>query len=341
MKKYIITGVEGNKQIATSKAREDISFFLKDLEFSDLKIKIPKSKLKKALFSKSELLTELNKVEEEAILVFQYPLYSHFLEDAFLSKIKNKNKIKKILLLHDVESLRFYKDNRVEIDREINFFNHFDIIISHNTKMSMWLKSVGVMKPLIDLELFDYSEKTENVLSKKEDPIIFAGNLIKSKFLTKLKIDTPLKLYGINPNELEYATNISYEGSYEASKLGEHIIGGFGLVWDGDSIETCTGVTGEYMRFNNPHKISLYLAKGLPIIIWKESALSSFVVENGLGFLVDDLSSIDRILSSMTESDYEKMQTNVLKFSQKIRHGAFIKKAINESLRIILEEQEL
>lgn len=335
MKKYIVTGVEGDKKIATSKAREDVSFFLETLDFSELKIKIPKSKIKKILISQSEMLKELNRVEEEAILVFQYPLYSRFLEDIFLTKIENMEKVKKILLIHDVESLRFYKNNQTDIDREINFFNHFDVIISHNIKMSTWLRNSGVIKPLVELELFDYSEKTKNEKNKMADPIIFAGNLVKSKFLKKLSIKTPLKLYGINP-ETQYPVNISYEGAYEASELGKHIKGSFGLVWDGDSMKTCLGVSGEYMKFNNPHKVSLYLAKGLPIIIWKESALSNFIVENGIGIAVENLESMDTTLFNMKESEYINMQKNVLEFSQKIRQGIFIKKAINESLEIIL-----
>ena len=32
-----------------------------------------------------------------------------------------------------------------------------------------------------------------------------------------------------------------------------------GLVWDGDSCSSCSGVCGEYLKINNPHKISFYL----------------------------------------------------------------------------------
>ena len=34
-------------------------------------------------------------------------------------------------------------------------------------------------------------------------------------------------------------------------------------MWDGPSPDTCAGVYGAYLRYNNPHKTSLYLAAGL------------------------------------------------------------------------------
>ena len=56
--------------------------------------------------------------------------------------------------------------------------------------------------------------------------------------------------------------------------------GSFGLVWDGISVETCAGVYGEYLKVNNPHKTSLYLASGIPVIIWKEAAWLSLLNAN-------------------------------------------------------------
>ena len=54
----------------------------------------------------------------------------------------------------------------------------------------------------------------------------------------------------------------------------------FGLVWDGTSLDGCNGRYGEYLKFNNPHKTSLYLSCGIPVIIWKEAALADFVEEH-------------------------------------------------------------
>ena len=41
----------------------------------------------------------------------------------------------------------------------------------------------------------------------------------------------------------------TYFGSFLPDELPVALEGGFGLVWDGDSAETCSGVFGEYLRF--------------------------------------------------------------------------------------------
>ena len=62
-----------------------------------------------------------------------------------------------------------------------------------------------------------------------------------------------------------------------------NLFGSFGLVWDGMSSETCKGSFGEYLRINNPHKTSLYLASGIPVIIWSKAALAEFIEKNKCG----------------------------------------------------------
>lgn len=72
-----------------------------------------------------------------------------------------------------------------------------------------------------------------------------------------------------------------------------------------------SGTFGQYLKLNNPHKTSLYLASGIPVIIWKEAALASFIVENNLGFAVDKLSEINEKLSQISDEQYKIMANNV------------------------------
>ena len=53
--------------------------------------------------------------------------------------------------------------------------------------------------------------------------------------------------------------------------------GNWGLVWDGNSIDTCSGNFGEYLRLNAPFKFSLYLAAKRPVVVWRESAMAEYV----------------------------------------------------------------
>ena len=100
------------------------------------------------------------------------------------------------------------------------------------------------------------------------------------------------------------------------------------MVWDGTTPTTCDGIFGNYMKYNNPHKASLYLSSGIPVVIWRKAALSKFIEENNLGIAVDSLTVLDEVLSKMSLSKYENLLKNVRDVSQKLKKGFFIEKAI-------------
>ena len=106
--------------------------------------------------------------------------------------------------------------------------------------------------------------------------------------------------------------------------------GDFGLVWDGDSTESCTGSFGEYLRWNSPHKVSFYLRAGLPIIIWREAAVASIIEQEGIGLCIDSLSELDTLLPTITPEQMETMRTNVRRISEKLAQGGFLRDALNK-----------
>ena len=106
------------------------------------------------------------------------------------------------------------------------------------------------------------------------------------------------------------------------------------MVWDGPSAESCEGVFGEYLKYNNPHKCSLYLAAGLPVIIWKQAALAPFIVGNHLGFCVNSLDEIDSVLDKITDEEYKTISQNCRKIGEKIRSGYFLTKALRKIMKM-------
>lgn len=56
------------------------------------------------------------------------------------------------------------------------------------------------------------------------------------------------------------------EGSYMPEELPEKLEAKYGLVWDGLEITSCEGTFGQYLKYNNPHKFSLYMAAGIAVI---------------------------------------------------------------------------
>lgn len=77
----------------------------------------------------------------------------------------------------------------------------------------------------------------------------------------------------------------------------------------------------------------MYLSSGLPIIVWKESALASFVRKNNIGLVLSSLTEIDKSLSSLSENQYMSMVNNAQIIGNKIRNGEFIMVALKNILR--------
>lgn len=132
------------------------------------------------------------------------------------------------------------------------------------------MRSQGINRPIVNLQLFDY-DNSQPIVGQPKDfrTVAFAGNLKKSLFLTRFSPQHSVFLYGMNPDK--YAGNIKYCGQYSPEELPAYLTQDFGLVWDGPQVDTCADALGNYVRFNNPHKVSLYLSTGLPVIIWKQA----------------------------------------------------------------------
>lgn len=327
MTKYIVEVLEGQKLTAGSKAKEDIVKFLQEDDFQKVGIQVPENKIRRLLLGRKLWKKSLSSLKARDTIVYQYPAYSRILGDMFLSTVNKVKNVQKIIVIHDLDSMRKYRDQPKDIRRELQFLDSFDAIIAHNDKMKEWLLEKGIKTPIVSLEIFDYFETIPTKSSTKDDPIVFAGNLGKSKFLEKMDIMTTVDLFGIEPAD-KYPENIKYRGAFPSDELGEHLQGSFGLVWDGNSIDECNGMTGEYMRYNNPHKTSLYLTMGIPVIIWKKAALSSFIVDNNVGITVDSLNELDNLLENLSEQEYQMFKSNAEKLSIKLRQGFYIKKAV-------------
>lgn len=113
-------------------------------------------------------------------------------------------------------------------------------------------------------------------------------------------------------------------------KLINSAEGDFGLVWDGGDINSCDGNWGEYLKINTPHKISLYIRCGLPLIIWSKAAMAEFIKTNEIGICVDSLRDINNIYKHLTKDEYKKMCDNVQRISKRLSEGWYCKTAISE-----------
>lgn len=273
-------------------------------------------------------MLSIQKIKGEIFLVIQYPAISSKVMDILLKRIK-KVKCKSVALIHDLPSIQGMGG---DVDREIHELNHFDYLIVHNSKMEEYLIGRGYKGKMIVLELFDYLHDTERNVTESSyaGKIAIAGNLDKAPYICDLqKVDRyNFNLYGINKTlDLSNIHNISYQGCLPSDEIPYLLDADYGLVWDGDSVDTCSGIYGKYLLYNNPHKLSLYIAAGKPVIVWSKSAVANFVIKNKIGIAVNSLTD----LQQMDLSDgYDEMKRNVLAFKKKIAVGYFLKTAIEK-----------
>ena len=282
---------------------------------------------------------------ENDVLVLQFPLLWHSLKALILTKLLKKRQFKAYLLIHDIESLRNkslksvkdFKYSILHFLQNKTVLERVDGIIAHNDMMKEVLVRLGIPeKKIISLEIFDYLIPQYEVKKTYEkDTILLAGNfdIKKTKYARQLPKSPNFSVYGINFEEKNPPQNVHYNGAFTPDELPNHLQGGFGLVWDGDTPHTCSGMYGEYLKMNNPHKASLYLASGFPIIVWRQSALADFVRKNNCGILVNSLFEIADILDSISKEEYAELINNSKKIGDNIRNGYYLKTALDKCER--------
>lgn len=319
------------KKTGGVKAKEDTDHILLNLGFK--KIDSPKNKLGK-LFFVFLLYPIILKIKHPDNIVIQFPSGTPALMNHLLKSTK-KSATKLILLIHDIESLRinsiYSSDyNKETVQTELDMLQSADRLIVLNDIMKKWLTQQGIKTPMVSLYIWDYlSTAPLNILKTFDKSICFAGNLDKSTFLTTLNIKHGIDVYGPNPQNF-YPNCVKYHGAYSPEKLNTLLTQNFGLVWDGNSCETCSGKFGEYIRYNNPHKLSLYLSNGIPVIFWKHGALAPFIKKYNVGILIEDLSEIDSLLENLSTEEYQTIKNNALVLSEKLRSGYFLESALKK-----------
>ena len=303
--------------------------------------------------ARGDYFSVFEKMARGDALIVQVPLVKHTVFTSSLVHFLHNRQCNLIVLIHDLDSARLAisgKGGTLSRQRafieEKGILAHADAIICHNPSMARYLQEqFGIEeKRLVTLDIFDYlvdEKRGETDTTGKHDlSIVIAGNLSPQKagYAYQLPMGCNYRLYGVNwhPDEV-VADNIDYVGAFPPDELPEHLLGGYGLVWDGDSIDTCTGVYGRYLELNDPHKASLYLASGLPVVIWRRAALAPFIERNGLGLAVDSLCELADVTRTISDAQYVEMVTRVREFALKLRTGWFTRRALSRAGTIVGE----
>ncbi|MDL2256072.1 galactofuranosyltransferase [Parabacteroides sp. OttesenSCG-928-K15] len=269
------------------------------------------------------------------ILLLQYPFKKYY---TLVCRFAHWKGAKTITLIHDLGSFRRKK---LTVEQEKKRLSNTDYIIALNATMRSWLKEQGYTQEIGALQVWDYlSERRpkESDLSPNPYQVVYAGGLSPRKNLFLYELEDIINGWhfslhgnGFDSDRLKNKKNYTYNGYTPSEKLIETAEGDFGLVWDGDSTERCSGAFGEYLQYNNPHKMSLYIRCHLPIIIWKKAALATFVEEHNIGICVNSLEELNQILPSMSLETYKQLKKNITTISEKVAEGYYFMHAYKEA----------
>lgn len=345
---------QSGKNVAGPKARNDVYAIFRSHGIQAITLPVvldmtaqaeKRSALKKVrdnLVIRDAWKTALRQTHPGDVVILQFPILRHPFEVSSLLRKKKKEGTLFCLFIHDLEILRNFQDGitvgvkkKLLIREEKQIMDLADFMVVHNSKMEECLCRMGYDRnKMINLHIFDYlvpdPEKNRTKI-RRDYPVIIAGNLNPAKvgYLAHLPEDVEFNLYGIGYQKQDNR-HLHYFGSFTPDELPGKLQGSFGLIWDGPSAKTCEGVFGEYLKINNPHKTSLYLASGIPVLVWRQAAIADFVQEHHCGIVIDSLDQIHDILQKLSEEDYKNLVLAAGKVSQQLAEGYYTRNAIRE-----------
>lgn len=329
MKKYQIVWVENTRkgrmiEMASSKAPHDVSVIARECGYIDKNIVVPriKNKLLSVVVRAFRLVRAVRRCDKNSKILLQYPCFN---ERIFQYVIRFISDRKFVTVVHDMNSIR---ENGKLSKSEISSLSLFDELIVHTREMEECLKPhLRASVRFHVLGCFPYLTSSVCDTPILGNEVCFAGNIDKSAFLKHLIPvlgNIKLNLYGHMNNVIPLSGNAKYCGVFKPEDISA-LRGNWGLVWDGDSIMSCSGTWGEYLRIIAPHKFSLYIAAGIPVIVWSQSAMAKIVKDRNIGFVIPSLYDLEHTITSVSQEQYSKMLISVKEFGDNLIRGRLLK----------------
>jgi len=331
--RYVITFQNGNSGLnAGAKAPSDIAHFLECDGYGRFDISTMQNGTSFITYYFQTTWKLLTEISRRSIVVVQYPVYSNkgmLVIRIIRPMLKLFKMVKFIALVHDIRHMR---EESYSKSKEIAELNSYSAIIVHSTRMRDLLIKSGCNVKFSILGLFDYYVREQNRINRNlSKEICFAGNLRSFKFIEELPtICHSGLIFNLYGSSTDCSTdNVRYCGSFKPDDVSS-IQGSWGLVWEGDSIDSLHGTDGEYQKYISPHKASLYIVAGLPMIVSSKSAIADYVQKNGIGICINSLNNLDSIIDGINEETYQNMLNNIQQLSEILKNGLNIKRAIHD-----------
>jgi len=266
-------------------------------------------------------LIRVLRAERDSVFLVQLPAYGPvnlILANLMVRLFKSK------ILLHDIDRLK-----RRRVFSTENLYKYADEIIYTGKLIDYVDARFLESKSVVKLEMWDYLVEPDFVLPqfKSDGRILFAGNLAKDTvgWLYQTAISRPpLDLYG---NRCD-VTALGHHGDvYGGPFASDHPIFqrpvGWGLVWTG-SKSGGDGVSFDYEMICQSHKFSLYMACGLPVIVWDHAYIANIVRKYECGIVISDISEMRSAIQNVSKDAHQKYRQSAQKLGEHVRRGEFL-----------------
>ncbi|MBO4907499.1 MAG: galactofuranosyltransferase [Bacteroidaceae bacterium] len=331
-----------------NKAKEDIDEICRQEGFVNLtRHNFGKGGVGRFLTKLVSVTSILWRLKQGDTLFLQYPMKKFYYMACSLAHLRGA---RVMTVIHDLGAFRRHK---LTPKQENSRLSKTDFLIVHNPTMRDYLREHGFKGGIHCLQIFDYlspspvrSLDSEQLALPKTQQrpwnVVYGGHLGRWRNAFLYEIPTVMEgwemdLYGrgFDAQGVD-SPHLRYHGFKAGDDFIAQVEADFGLVWDGDSLDECTGDWGEYLRINDPHKTSFYLRAGIPVIVWSQAAMAPFILEQKVGISVDSLSQISNRLASISAAEFAEMKKNAVSMSRRLSEGYYIKegfKAAKECLK--------
>lgn len=270
-------------------------------------------------------------LEDGDIVLFQSPSWNTaYYDRKLLEVIRMRNDTRIAVLICDVIPMMFEGVSEEDYSRAVEIYNMADLVIVPSEAMLDLLRKRGLkVKKILIQSMWDlpFSEPLETPKFTRQ--LFFSGSPNRFRFLSTWNYDVSLALF-TNEHFPLNGQNIRLCGwKNTAELLTEYTKGGFGLVWEQSD-------RSEYYKCNQPHKLSTYLAAGIPVVMQKGLVHEQTVTEYGLGFAVGSLEEAAEVVRNISEDEYYELVNHIKNISFLIRGGFFTKKLLLDTVNYLL-----
>ncbi|WP_022770281.1 sugar transferase [Butyrivibrio sp. NC2007] len=272
----------------------------------------------------------ISSLRQRDVVIFQFPSWSGLRYEEFLcNHIKAYQNAKLIIFVEDVEALQMDPD-RMTLPYCVRLFNKADGLILPSRRMFKVLKEAGLQLTegqMTYQPIWDYPTDIQVTSHQFIKRMIFTGDPARFPFLQEYKGTTPIDLFSLSDISRQNGQNVNWHGYKDADELfWENAKGGFGLVWCDDTYFE------QYYCMNQPYKLGVFLAEGLPVIMRKGSHQEAFIRDNNLGIIAETLDEADQIIQNMSEEEYRGYLAAVCKVQDLSVKGFYTRKTLIDAI---------